>query len=202
MPRAISGLVEAGVGLVPGWGGCKELLSRGADHPASGRAARCRRSPGLRDHLHCAKVAELGRRGEASCCFLRPTRRHHHEPRPAAGRRQGARRWRWPRTISRPSRSQLRLPGADRPRRPSGLAVDDFVGSGQGHAPMTRVVAEQPGRGADRRRHRPRPRTLAEDEITPLERRSLHGACSGRRRRWPAWSTRSTPASRCGIKER
>ena len=27
------GLVEVGVGIIPGWGGCKELLLRGAEHP-------------------------------------------------------------------------------------------------------------------------------------------------------------------------
>ena len=40
-----TGLVEVGVGLVPGWGGCKEMLAPLADEPEDCRAARCRRRP-------------------------------------------------------------------------------------------------------------------------------------------------------------
>ena len=80
------GLVEAGVGLVPGWGGCKELLARSTAHPkrpwphaAGGRD--------LRDHLH-RQGRPLRRRGEAAG-LPRSPRRDRHEPRPASGRREG-----------------------------------------------------------------------------------------------------------------
>ena len=51
-----TGLVEAGVGIVPAWGGCKEMLLRHWQ-TASARAGRCRRSLQAFETLSLAKVS-------------------------------------------------------------------------------------------------------------------------------------------------
>ncbi len=59
-----AGLVECGVGLLPGWGGCKEMLGRWATAPSC-RTDRCRRRcQGVRDDQHGTggQVRGAGRR--------------------------------------------------------------------------------------------------------------------------------------------
>ena len=56
------GLVETGVGLVPGWGGCKELLTRQFTNPKRPGGPMPPLIAGLRDDRARQGVA-LGRRG-------------------------------------------------------------------------------------------------------------------------------------------
>ena len=145
------GLVEAGVGLVPGWGGCKEMLRALDGRSQARRRARCRRWP--RPSRRSAPPRWRNPPPRRSELLLpAPDRRHHHEPRPAAGRRQGAGRWRWPKAISRPAAASCACPAL----RPRGAAAWRSTASParQGHARMT-SWSRAPGRRADRRRHRP-----------------------------------------------
>ncbi len=90
------GLVEAGVGLIPGGGGCKEMThpqrrSR-LEHP-SRRSRRRRRDlrsaeEKLRDHRH-GQGLDLRRRGPRHG-LLQTIRRHHDQPRAPADRREDA----------------------------------------------------------------------------------------------------------------
>ena len=81
------GLVEVGVGLIPGWGGCKEMLLRHTTDP--------KRPGGPMPPIATAFETDLHRQGRQvggggpRPRFLRAERRHHDEPRPPAGRRQG-----------------------------------------------------------------------------------------------------------------
>ena len=45
------GLVEVGVGLIPGWGGCKEMLLRAHGRPEAPRRPDAADRPGVRDDL-------------------------------------------------------------------------------------------------------------------------------------------------------
>ncbi len=81
------GLVETGVGVIPAWTGSTELVTRWVQHKKRpGRAGPAAR-PGVRDHRH-GQGGEVRVRGEGAAVPARG-RRHHHEPRPAARRRQG-----------------------------------------------------------------------------------------------------------------
>ena len=70
------GLVEAGVGVVPAGGGCKELVLRVRRCQTRLRSDRLRK--GQRERRSCPRAR-----------LPAPRRRHHHEPRAAALRRQG-----------------------------------------------------------------------------------------------------------------
>ena len=65
------GLVEAGVGIVPGWGGCKEMLLR---HTADPQRPGGPMPPITQafETISLAKVAKSAARGERPQ-FLRPT---------------------------------------------------------------------------------------------------------------------------------
>ena len=99
------GLVEVGVGLLPGAGGCKEMLLRAVDAASSGPAGGPRRigrndgshEAGVRDHRH-GQSLDLGQRGAPSRVPLR-RRRDRDEPRARAGRRQSARLGNGPRRL-------------------------------------------------------------------------------------------------------
>ena len=81
------GLVEVGVGVIPGWGGCKEMLDALGDEPASAGRPDAAGRQGVRDDQHGAGL-DLGR-GGARGALPAPDGRHHDEPRPPARRRQG-----------------------------------------------------------------------------------------------------------------
>ncbi len=83
-----AGLVETGVGLVPGWGGCKEMLARWQQNPSPAARADAGAGQGVRADQHGGGI-QVGGRGAGE---RHPARRRpdHHEPRPAARRREGA----------------------------------------------------------------------------------------------------------------
>ena len=84
------GLVEVGVGLIPGGGGNMQLLRNvyGPYSQAEGRRPAAVREEGLPADRHGQGGDERGRGARGR---LPPGhRRHQHEPRPAARRRQGA----------------------------------------------------------------------------------------------------------------
>ena len=64
------GLVEVGVGVIPGWGGCKEMTTRWATNSEAPRRPDAGRRQGVRDDQHGAG-RDLGR-GGAEALFLRP----------------------------------------------------------------------------------------------------------------------------------
>ncbi len=82
------GLVELGVGLLPAWGGCRELLMRAAA-AAAGDGPMPPARHGVRGDRHRARL-DVGPARAASSGYLRAARPHHPQPRPAAGRRQRA----------------------------------------------------------------------------------------------------------------
>ena len=90
------GLVEVGVGLLPGGGGCKEMTLRALDKAYHVRPARPRRERRA-DGSHEAGVRD-GRDGEGFDVGFRGAeswipfhrRRHHYESGACADRRQGA----------------------------------------------------------------------------------------------------------------
>ena len=84
------GLVEVGVGLIPGWGGCKELLARWQANSKAPKGP----MPAVAkvfEYISHRAGGEVRRRSPGNADFAR-TRRHHHEPQPPAVRRQGKRR--------------------------------------------------------------------------------------------------------------
>ena len=116
------GLVEAGVGLIPGGGGCKEMLLRSIEAGSSirpdarGEERRNLRSPQekLRDHRQGHRL-HLRRRSPQPR-LPPPLRQHHHEPRPPHHRRKASR--------PRPRRQRLlraasRAPTSPPPANPS-----------------------------------------------------------------------------------
>ena len=117
------GLVECGVGLVPGWGGCKEMLTRWrtpsklpkGPMPAVGKAF---------ETISTATVSKSAAEAK-EYAVPAPDRRHHHEPRPPAGRRQGQGAWRWRKTTRPPEPPHVRLPGPPAASRLD-MAVDGF----------------------------------------------------------------------------
>ena len=80
------GLVECGVGLVPGWGGCKEMLLRQKKDPRNPKGPHARGGEGVRaDRYRSGLQVGTGSRRDGHPA---QDRRHHHEPRPPARRRQ------------------------------------------------------------------------------------------------------------------
>ena len=80
------GLVEAGVGLLPAGGGCKEFAMRAAADAKGGDM-----SPFLQKYFKAVAMAEVGRSAEHAreLGYLRPTDRDRDEPLRAARDRQG-----------------------------------------------------------------------------------------------------------------
>ena len=81
------GLVEVGVGLIPAWGGCKEMSGALAGQCENAQGADALGRADVRIYQH----GESGEIGGRSARHADPARRrrHHHEPRPPAVRRQG-----------------------------------------------------------------------------------------------------------------
>ena len=91
------GLVEVGVGLLPGGGGCKEMLLRAVDSAASirpdGRGESVELMEAMKksfETIATAKVATFGQRSSWPR-FPLEFRPHHHEPRASPLRRQSPR---------------------------------------------------------------------------------------------------------------
>ncbi len=106
------GLVEAGVGLIPGGGGTKEML-----HPRERTLSRWRRSgfvPRAEAHFReCSDGESLHqRRRGAFARFLAPLGFDRDESRPSSGRREATRPWRWSALdIILPAPAQIRVLG-------------------------------------------------------------------------------------------
>ena len=83
------GLVEAGVGIMPAGAAARRCCARWRQSPSAPQAARCRRSP-RRSRRSPAPRWRSRRPRRTRSAISAPDRRHHHEPRPPAGRRQGA----------------------------------------------------------------------------------------------------------------
>ena len=81
------GLVECGVGLIPGWGGCGEMLAR---WQAGSRSLPRGPMPAPRrcSRASARRTSQSRRIRRWKTKFLRPSRRHQHEPRPTSGRRE------------------------------------------------------------------------------------------------------------------
>ena len=77
-----AGLVEAGVGVLPGWGGCKEMVTR---HTQDEKRPNGPLPPVAKafEQISMAAVAKSAQEAR-EMSILRRGRRHHHEPRPAA----------------------------------------------------------------------------------------------------------------------
>ena len=97
------GLVEVGVGLIPGWGGCTTLLRRWAENPRAPKGPMPPVGQGLRDDLDRAG-GEVGLRGEGDAAA---PRRPTASPSTATGcwRTPRRARSRWSRATPRPSRA-------------------------------------------------------------------------------------------------
>ncbi len=193
-PRPTWGSVEVGVGVIPGWGGCKEMLGRWSTNPKrpGGPMPPVAKVFETDQHRRGFDVGRGGARRRSSCAR---TRRRHDEPRPPARRRQGegagaARR----RLHAARSRWSSSLPG------PSGR-----VGAGDGGRRLPRRAARRP------RTTRWSPgaspasltggdtdvtETVSEDELSRLEREAFIALVKTPAPS-PASSTCSTPASRC-----
>jgi 3-hydroxyacyl-CoA dehydrogenase len=79
------GLVETRIGVVPGWGGCKEMLLRFAEGHAGPKGP-------VAPAIAAFNLISAAKGERLRCATPRlsaPHRRHHHEPRPAHRRRQG-----------------------------------------------------------------------------------------------------------------
>ena len=161
------GLVELGVGLLPAWGGCRELLIRatetspGGPMPPAAKAFEVIATASVSTSAHNAK--ELG--------YLRAGDRITAQPRPAAGRRQsvraGAGRW-------------IRAARAAHAHRRRAVRAGD---AGADRAPARRHhgcerVRPAAGRRVRLRAHRRRCRSHPAD---PRRRRLRAGACTGSR---------------------
>ena len=194
------GLVEVGVGLIPGWGGCKEMLRRWRAQPEARRSGPMPPVAKAFETISTAKVAKSAAEAQRPAVPA-PDRRHHHEPRPPAGRRQGARRWRWSRATQPPEPAELRLPG------PTGRAALDHGGATASHAQgkatphdvvVCRRLAEVLTGGDTDHTEDARPRT----SCWRWSARAFMALLRDRRRPSPGSSTCSTPASRCGTERR
>ncbi len=99
------GLVEVGVGLLPGGGGCKEMLLRAVDSAASIRPNGRGESVELMEAMK--KIFEIVATGKVSTSaqeargmgFPLKLRPHHHEPRARSLRRQSTRARTGPRRL-------------------------------------------------------------------------------------------------------
>ena len=90
------GLVEVGVGLLPGGGGCKEMLLRAVDSATAMRPRRRGESVEMMEAMKkifetiaIAKVSTSAHEARG-LGFVSQFRPHHHEPRTRTGRCQGA----------------------------------------------------------------------------------------------------------------
>ncbi len=101
------GLVEAGVGLLPGGGGCKEMTLRAVDAAQSirpeGRGESVEMMEAMKKAFETVAMAKVSTSAfEArGLGFLNRGDRDHHEPRTRAERRQGARAGTGPRRLPR-----------------------------------------------------------------------------------------------------
>ena len=82
------GLVECGVGLIPGWGGCGEMLARWRAEPKLPHGP----MPAPAKVFEGISTADVSKSAHEAMekKFLRRDRRHHHEPRPSARGREAA----------------------------------------------------------------------------------------------------------------
>ena len=87
MRKAISGWSNVASGCWPGWGGCKEMLVRWSALGQAARRADAGAGEGVRAGEHGHHV-QIGGAGEG-LSVPAPHRRHHDEPGPAAGGREG-----------------------------------------------------------------------------------------------------------------
>ena len=93
--EAYIGLVETGVGLIPGGGGTKEMLIRANEHAAGGEDLDLFHAlKPVFENIAMAKVSTSAEEARA-LGYLRRRGFGRHESRPAGGGRQGRRRWRW-----------------------------------------------------------------------------------------------------------
>ena len=161
------GLVEVGVGVIPGWGGCKEMTTRWATNPQRPGGP----MPGVvkvfRDDQHGAG-RDLGRGGEGSA-LPASDGRHHDEPRPSARRRQGE--------GAGTGRGGLQTAGGGR-GQPARAFRQGGARHGGGRLPRQRRrdaarcrCLGAPRDGAHRRRHRRHP--------DPVRGRPLHARARG-----------------------
>ena len=72
MPRPISAWSKCGVGLVPGWGGCKEMLHALDRHRAAAQGPDAGGRQGVRDDQHRARSSKSAAEAK-ELLFLRPT---------------------------------------------------------------------------------------------------------------------------------
>ncbi len=165
--ESYAGLVETGVGLVPGWGGCKEMLVRG-QQPGMPHGP----MPGVARAFETISLAKVGRSAADTrdLGYFRKTDEivMNRERLLAAAK---AKALALAESYKPPSPSEFHLPG------PSGkvallMVVDNFLKQGKATA-YDRVVAEgladvlTGGTSAD-------PTVaLSEDKITELERRTI-----------------------------
>ena len=81
------GLVEVGVGVVPGWGGCTTLLTRWQHAKGAPQGP----LPAVAKAFETISTATTSKSAAEAkeLMFPAPHRRHYHEPLPPAGGRQG-----------------------------------------------------------------------------------------------------------------
>ncbi|MCP5366082.1 MAG: 3-hydroxyacyl-CoA dehydrogenase [Hyphomicrobiales bacterium] len=161
------GLVEAGVGIVPGWGGCKELLVRWAGNPKAPRGPMPPVAKAF-ELIGTAQVAKSAAEAQAML-FLRPTdgitmnrdRLLADAKAKALSMAEG---------YAPPAEPEIRLPGAAA-RTALAMAVRDFHSSGKAtdHDVVVagRLAEVLSGGDTDVTE------TLAEDDIYDLEREAL-----------------------------
>ena len=103
------GLVEVGVGLVPAWGGCKEMLLRWSDNPKHAKGP----MPAVSKVFETVATATVAKSAEEAPQPALPAarRRHCDEPRSPAGPCQRAGAIHGERLGTSPEPRELRLPG-------------------------------------------------------------------------------------------
>ena len=161
------GLVEVGVGLVPGWGGCKELLARWQANPALPRGP----MPAVARAFEIISTAQVSKSAAQARTlgFLRPTdgitmnrdRLLHDAKRRVLELAEG---------YQPPAPAEYRLPGPGG-RVALDLAVDGFAAQGKA-LPHDVVVSKAVARVLTGGDADPLD-TLTEDDVTALERREF-----------------------------
>ncbi len=144
------GLVEVGVGVVPGWGGCKEMLVRNQPGPKDPKGPMPPVGAAF-EAISLAKVAKSAAEAK-EFKFLRPTDGISHEPRSPAGGRQGARAQDAGRRLSAAETAGAAPAGSERQDRPEPGGAW-LRAAGQGAAARCRGV-RRARRGAERRQDR------------------------------------------------
>ena len=131
MPKAISAWSKCGVGLVPGWGGCKEMLTRWRRCNPSGRAGRCRRRRKC-SRSSAPQRCRNPRPRPGSCCSCAPsdgiTMNRDRLLADAKAKALGAGG-----RLHAAGPADLRLPGPAG-RVAMGMAAEDFRAERRGHA--------------------------------------------------------------------